>query len=218
MTDGVDVWVLRLAGEHEDRRAAAGADLLAEVVRSYGLGRPELDRTCRLCGHADHGKPRLVGVPDLDLSVAHAGSALAVAVGRGCTVGVDVESMDRLRFDLRPAQGMFSAAEGAVLAGEEDWRLPTLAVWTRKEAVLKAIGWGLAYPLDQVTVAEPGTVMLDGEVFELEVEGDAFGVATFLLGGGEVLSVAAATPWPGLRWRPSPQLIRARRPASLGLG
>ena len=201
MSDPVDVWAVRLPGEEDQRRASARADLLWQVARSYGLGPPELDRTCRLCGHPDHGKPHLVGAPDFDISIAHAASALAVAVGRGHTVGVDIETMERLRFDLRSARGVFSPAESAVLAREQDWRVATLALWTRKEAVVKAIGWGLVHPLDQVTVTDSRTSMLDGEVFELEVEGTAFGVATFVLDGGEVLSVAATSPWPGVRWR-----------------
>ena len=200
MSDPVDVWALRLSEEHDDRRGPARRGLLSEILGSYGLGTPELDRTCRLCGHPDHGKPRLVGSSDLDLSIAHTGSALAVAVGRRHTVGIDVETMDRLRFDLRSARGVFTTAESALLARGKDWRLSTLALWTRKEAVLKAIGWGLTYPLDEVRVADPGTAIFDGTAFELEVEGEAFGVVTFLLATNEVLSIAAARPWPGVRW------------------
>lgn len=203
MSDPVDVWALRLPEEDEDRRGPARRGLVSEILGSYGLGMPELDRACRLCGHLDHGKPRLIASSDLDLSIAHARSALAVAVGRGQTVGIDVETTDRLRFDLRSARGVFTTGESALLARAEDWRLSTLALWTRKEAVLKATGWGLTYPLDQVRVADLGTEMFDGTAFELEVDGQAFGVATFLLATGEVLSLAAASPWPGVRWASS---------------
>ena len=197
MIGPVDVWAQRL----DDDGAPAREAFLSEVVGSYGLGPPRSDRNCRLCGHPDHGKRRLVGSSGLDLSVAHAGSVIAVAVGRGRTVGVDVETMDRLRVDLRSAGSVFTAAESTLLAKAEDWPRLTLAVWTRKEAVVKATGWGLVYPLDEVAVADPGTAILDGDVFEVEVEGATFGVATFVLGGGEVLSVAATTPWPDVRWR-----------------
>lgn len=196
----VDVWTRRLPDGDPDRRARGREDLLSEVVRSYGLGSARLDRRCRLCGHSDHGKPRLVDSAEFDLSIAHAGAALVVAVGRGSTVGVDVETTDRLRFDLRSAGGVFSASESVLLAQAKDWRLLSLALWTRKEAVVKATGWGLVYPLDQVTVAGPGTAVFDGDVFELEVEEGAFGVATYVLRDGEVLSIAAASPWPGVRW------------------
>jgi phosphopantetheinyl transferase (holo-ACP synthase) len=215
VSEPVDVWALRLPAGADQRRASARANLLSEVVGNYGLG-AELDRTCRLCGHPDHGKPHLVGAPDFDLSLAHAGPTMAVAIGRGRTVGVDVETMDRLRFDLRSARGVFTPPESAVLAKEPDWRLPTLALWTRKEAVVKAIGRGLAHPLDRVTVADPGTSMLDGEVFELEVEGAAFAVATFVLGGGEVLSVATTIPWPGVRWRDMARSSSAVRTRTTG--
>ena len=210
VSDPVDVWVLRLTEDDHDRHGAASGGLLAEVLRNYGMGTPELDRRCRLCGHPDHGKPRLVGSADLDLSITHAGSTLVVAVGRSHTVGIDVETADRLRFDLRSAGGVFTTAESALIAREQHWRLSTVALWTRKEAVLKAIGWGLAYPLDEVRVAAPGTAVFDGTAFEVEVDGEAFGVATFLLASGEVLSVAAASPWPGVRWASSASALVTR--------
>ncbi len=200
MNAPVDVWVRRRPNGGAPDRAA----FLAEVVESYGLGPPRFDRTCRICGHPNHGKPRLVGSSDLDLSLAHAGSLVAVAVGRGRTVGVDVETRDRLRVDLRSAGGVFTGAESALVAQAEDWTLLTLALWTRKEAVVKAIGWGLAYPLNEVTVADPATPILEGEVFEVEVAADVFTVATLVLSGGEVLSIAVNAPWPGVRWRGQP--------------
>ena len=207
VSDPVDVWVLRLTEDDHDRHGAARSAVLLQVLRNYGVRTPELDRRCRLCGHPEHGKPCLVGSCDLELSTAHTRSAVAVAVGRGHTVGIDVETTDRLRFDLRSARGVFTTAESALIAREQDWRLATLALWTRKEAVLKAIGWGLAYPLAEVRVAALGTAVFGGTAYEVEVEGEAFGVTTFLLASGEVLSVAAASPWPGVRWASSSALV-----------
>ncbi len=195
MSAPVDVWVRVPDGDAWGRER-----FLSEVVQTYGMT-PRFDRTCRLCGHPDHGKPHLVGSSDLDVSLARAGPVAVVAVGQRRTVGVDVETVDRLRVDLRSAAGVFSAEESVVLSQASDWRLLTLVLWTRKEAVVKATGKGLTYPLDQVTVAGRGTALLDGQVFEVDVEGDSFGVATFMLGGGEVVSLAVTTPWPGVRWR-----------------
>lgn len=116
-----------------------------------------LTAVCQRCG-GDHGKPRLrTPVADLALSVSHAGDRVAVAVARDVPVGVDVEPVAH-GHDVTSVAGLaLSAAEQ-----ETFWRLPASArpaalmrYWTRKEALLKATGDGLAGDPGSVTVTAP---------------------------------------------------------------
>lgn len=131
------------------RRSAAAAALLRVVAGRYlGLAPCEVPvtRSCDRCGGA-HGRPRIDALPRLRLSVAHSGTCAALAVALGTAVGIDVEALDvALEADeilrVAAAPGEVIAARGA--APETDRRQQALALWTRKEAVLKAAGTGLA--------------------------------------------------------------------------
>jgi 4'-phosphopantetheinyl transferase len=113
------------------------------VVLRYGShGKPMLDR------------PAASGLR-LQFNVAHTGGYALLAFTRGHEIGVDVE---RVKF-LPDLQSVMRSAFGA---GERE-AIETLSApaqadafyhcWTRKEAVLKALGSGLARPLDSFEVS-----------------------------------------------------------------
>jgi 4'-phosphopantetheinyl transferase len=95
------------------------------------------------------GKPQLAS-GDLRFNLAHSGSLALIAVTRGCEIGVDVEWLRPIEHARQIAARSFHANEQAAIHAAADVELPDvfLRCWTRKEAVLKAIGVGLGYPLD----------------------------------------------------------------------
>jgi 4'-phosphopantetheinyl transferase len=100
-----------------------------------------------------HGKPFLAGPgEELSFSVARSGETGVLAVARGADVGVDVERIDPARALGPIADALFSEQERAelrALAGER--RIGRFfELWTRKEAVAKALGVGLAVPLGRL--------------------------------------------------------------------
>jgi 4'-phosphopantetheinyl transferase len=145
-----------------DRDRLTVACALARVVLGRLLGTSprdvRIDRTCRSCGGA-HGKPWLPSTPQVQFSLSHAGDCVAVAVVRGCAVGVDVEEAGRLdTAEVDRLAGLVLAPpERAVLARRPDAEHPSVfsTYWVRKEAVLKATGEGLSAPLDQLVVSPP---------------------------------------------------------------
>jgi len=129
------------------------AHALTRVVLGVRLGRPPaslvFDRTCR-CGEP-HGKPVLAGGPGF--SFTHAGAVVGVAVLDGGPVGLDVEPVRALP-DL---EGM-AAHVGAPAEPAAFFR-----AWTRKEALLKATGEGLASPMAAIVLDEGGLVAWSGD-------------------------------------------------------
>lgn len=102
------------------------------------------------------GKPRLLLGGPPRFNVSHAGDLALVAVA-SFEVGVDVEDArsGRRWSDLAPVA--CSPREAAALAGlpEGEQEEAFLAVWTAKEAYLKATGEGLAVPPERVVVGRP---------------------------------------------------------------
>jgi 4'-phosphopantetheinyl transferase len=112
---------------------------------------------CRYCGKT-HGKPRLEdGAAGLEFSLSHSGRQAVVAVALHLPLGVDVEQLrsDRNRASLIPAilSDDEQLAIARVPAGEQ--AAAFLRYWTRKEALLKATGHGLAVGLRRLTVSAP---------------------------------------------------------------
>jgi 4'-phosphopantetheinyl transferase len=100
-----------------------------------------------------NGKPR-VADGDLRFNLAHSGDVTLVAVTRGCEIGVDVELLRSIDYAREIAARSFHPAELAAIRAASAAQLPALfmRLWTRKEAVLKAVGAGLGYPLDAFDV------------------------------------------------------------------
>lgn len=125
---------------------------LETVVAAYvGLHRDEV-----VVHRGAAGKPELPGSP-LHASLAHAGDAALVAVTAAGAVGVDVEPCrpDVDRWAL--VAHVLSPLERDRLASLPAPRRPraVLGAWTRKEAVLKAAGCGLAVEPNLVEIG-PG--------------------------------------------------------------
>ncbi|WP_130618203.1 4'-phosphopantetheinyl transferase family protein [Dyella amyloliquefaciens] len=101
-----------------------------------------------------HGQPCLPGT-GYATSLSHSGNHVAIAVARAECIGIDVEQApprtgmrDLLKVVCTPEE---ADTIGAFAAHEQDAAL--LALWTRKEALLKAFGVGL--------LATPSTIRAD---------------------------------------------------------
>ncbi|WP_069816828.1 4'-phosphopantetheinyl transferase family protein [Streptomyces sp. TP-A0874] len=158
------------------------ADVLGTTPERIELGR----RACPECGDGDHGPPAVVHpANDLWISVSHTPGIGGLAVADS-PVGLDVERVRDVRTELL-APSALSPAESAhlgSLAGEDDRTRAFLRCWTRKEAVLKAVGIGMVTDLTlveshpeqdgpvRITAGAPGTPQL-WTVTDIEAPGPA---------------------------------------------
>lgn len=94
-----------------------------------------------------HGKPALI--PDsLAINWSHCHGHLLLAVTEGVAVGVDLELPRPLRRRQALLQRAFTASERAALDDADD--VQVLRAWAHKEALVKAIGRGIAYGLNRI--------------------------------------------------------------------
>lgn len=128
------------AFRHADDRGqyTVGRALLRTILADYLAVEP---RAIQL-DLSNHGKP-FVRSSDVECSVAHGGADLACAVARGRAVGIDVERQVHIH-GLDSLLFVCSEREcAAIRACAPAWQSRAfLRLWTRKEAVLKAMGTG----------------------------------------------------------------------------
>lgn len=101
----------------------------------------------------EYGKPFVADQP-VEFSLSHSSDVILIAVTRDRSVGIDVERI-RPDLDFQPiVDRHFSAREKSeLLSVPPGIRYQYFfGMWTRKEAVLKMVGWGLS-GLDQAAVS-----------------------------------------------------------------
>lgn len=97
----------------------------------------------------EYGKPSVPG--GLEFSVSYSGDMGLIAVA-GTPVGVDIEEVGLGKFTAEMVEEVFSQGEReSYLGGDEaEDTAAFFRGWVRKEAIVKAVGKGLSYPLAQV--------------------------------------------------------------------
>ncbi len=129
----------------DERRSVLARALIARLVAI----RTGVDPSLVEHGRDARGRPFLVR-SDLHVSIAHSGEFVACAVS-GCRVGVDIERTDRPEVDGALARRVCSPAELAQLG---ECNAPAvIRLWARKEAVAKALGFGLGVRFEQLDVS-----------------------------------------------------------------
>jgi 4'-phosphopantetheinyl transferase len=180
LTTTVDIW----EGEPADDTPVDGVDdLLSDEERAqarrfaFALHRERfirarafvrgvlghyLRRAPRLLafGRNRYGKPCLLDNDlDLQFNVSHSGDRVVCIVTEADAVGIDIERLRPIDEAEAIAARFFSSVEQRALAtvSRADRARAFLACWTRKEALIKARGQGLACALDAFDVSPAST-------------------------------------------------------------
>lgn len=133
--------------------------------------------------------------------MSHSSERALVAVTSGREVGVDIEEEKPISDLIDLARRFFAPGEVAGLIGLPDSARSAafFRCWTRKEAVVKAVGEGLSYPLDGFEVSLGADPSCSAQ--ELTVGGTEWRVVSLPVDVPYVAALAAAAgEWRIERW------------------
>jgi 4'-phosphopantetheinyl transferase len=202
----------RFRFEKHRRQYVVGRGALRELLAAYLGTRPERVQLT----YGPRGKPFLApdpGAKGLQFNLSNSDELALAGFVLGPEIGVDVEYLRPMQDCEQIAERFFSESERRVL---RDIPFPAkqeafFNCWTRKEAYLKAVGEGLAAPLDSfdVTLAlgePPRMLTLEGDperaarwVFHhLRPAADYIGAVAIEGGTWEVETWAFGPPEPSL--------------------
>jgi 4'-phosphopantetheinyl transferase len=104
--------------------------------------------------YGSNGKPALAALADLHFNASHTEGLAVFAFASGCALGVDIERMRAMPQMHSIARRFFCAEEADELQylNQDRQEQAFFLCWTRKEAYIKAIGGGMAVPLDSFRV------------------------------------------------------------------
>ncbi len=154
----------RFRFDRDRRRFVAGHDAIRRVLARYHDAAPQdLEFVIE-----EGGRPSLNGGVNYNYSRSEEWGLLAVS--RAAVLGADIEAV-RMSDDLADvARQHFSVAERSALdtLSGGAWADGFFNCWTRKEAVVKAMGVGLSAPLDSFDVSlkpndQPEILRADGD-------------------------------------------------------
>lgn len=153
-------WDLLSEAEH----ARAGAFRREEDARTFCRTRVFLRRVLSRylevpprelrIGQSKAGKPCLLDGANLKFNLSHCPTTALLALTVDDDVGADVEDVQPVPGLARIAQEMLTAEEAGMIlvAEEQECLVRFLRAWTRKEAILKALGKGLGLPSGSFSV------------------------------------------------------------------
>ena len=142
---------LKFKHELGRKTCAAAYLLLREALRKeYGIEETPIFE------YGEHGKPTIVGHPDIHFNLSHCREAAICVVGDH-PVGVDVESIHRYSESL--ARYTMNDDEMEQILHADNPAVVFTRLWTRKEAVVKLSGHGISNDMKHV---------LEGLPYEIE--------------------------------------------------
>jgi len=106
--------------------------------------------------YGPNGKAALAPPSRVRFNVAHSGDMAAIAVTEDCEIGIDLEQIRPLAELEQISHRFFCEEEAAEISSlpPGDRERAFFTGWTRKEAYVKALGVGLAKPLNSFRVVE----------------------------------------------------------------
>lgn len=151
--------------EKDQIQFTAARGYLREILGAY----TQLPPASLNFKYQEHGKPALaLENRQLQFNLSHTKGFALYAIAHQYNVGIDIESQERTIAADELAARFFAPAEVEMLA-RTPANLKSQAffnIWTRKEALIKALGKGLSFPLDQFVVNAAESAKL------LEIRGD----------------------------------------------
>jgi 4'-phosphopantetheinyl transferase len=132
----------------DDRRRAIVARAATRRIMGRFLA---ADPATLVIDEEEFGKPVLRD-REIEFNASHSGDLVALAFARDTPVGVDVERRRQLTDTLALARRYFSAEELRTVEATTDSADAFFAIWTAKEAIVKASGKGIGGDLHGFTV------------------------------------------------------------------
>lgn len=131
----------------------AGKLLIKETLKQLGF----TGFNFRYLEYNSYKRPYIDGSPDFNIS--HSGDHVICCGAETGMVGIDIQAVSPIHLDEYP--DYFTKNEWHYINDHTDRYTGFFNLWTRKEAILKAIGTGFHTPLDSVDVVEDVVVYDD---------------------------------------------------------
>ncbi|MBG9455436.1 hypothetical protein ABE61_15360 [Lysinibacillus sphaericus] len=134
--------------QYKDAQRGLVAELLIRnILREKGFS------SDKICFQPNSfGKPFLPKITDVDFNLSHSEDWVVCALDRS-RIGIDIEYIQAIDLDI--SNQFFTETECHYIFSNSEFQLDRFYdIWTMKESYLKAIGYGLSFPLNSFSVIQ----------------------------------------------------------------
>lgn len=147
---------------HKDRNEyVCSRGFLREVLSKY----IEIDPTEIQFDYGKFGKPELASIANhakIKFNISHSKGQALLAISDSDEIGVDIEYIKNIPEMFEIAKELYTQNENDILKNSGSKTSETFfKIWTRKEAIIKAVGHGLSAPLVMIDVSNEGIIKVD---------------------------------------------------------
>lgn len=162
---------LRYVNRDDQMRSVTGRHLIAFVLKKHGYA----DDCLFHLKKSKYNKPFIDDM--VDFNIAHSGEYVVCALNTKGKVGVDIEKIQPL--DIEIFQDLFHKNEKKLFDINDSQSF--YQMWTKKEAVCKAIGKGLGIDFSKIDTCTTNVIC----------EGEAWNLHQLMIDAGYALHIAA---------------------------
>lgn len=131
---------IKYKSENDKKLSILSSLLLDKALKAYGFNEKDMQYSFNA-----YGKPYFANAEELHFSISHSGDYAMVVISDN-EIGCDIQQIKDVNLSI--ADRFFSPAEGEYVESNEDF----FRLWTLKESFIKAIGKGLALPLNSFSI------------------------------------------------------------------
>jgi 4'-phosphopantetheinyl transferase len=178
--------VQRLHDANHQRRFIVARSFLRIILSSYLDTPPEEI----VFAYTEHNKVFLADTTSaIQFNLSHSADKAVIAINKHFPIGIDIEKIQAKSF-LAIAKRFFSPEEYAELSQLPDNEASSafFCLWSRKEAVVKAVGKGLSIPLSSFSLA------LDDRLEEVTLEDETWSLVGLPILPGYQIALACRQP------------------------
>jgi phosphopantetheinyl transferase len=162
LPDNLQYRICQKKQKKRQNSSIAGYSLLQSILKDqFGMGLDKLQ-------FLEAGKPILEDTP-ITFSISHSSVLLGVAISEEEKIGLDIEGF-RFFNDISVAFPFFSKEEQAALSQANNPQRQLIDFWSKKEALVKAVGGRMFDMAAYTDVSKMSTIWLEESYFFHSVE------------------------------------------------
>lgn len=162
MPSAIQQKIGRYKNWEDSHTSLIGKLLLIQALQDNGFSETNLSQLT----YNEYGRPSIPGA--IDFNISHSGTLVLCAVSANESIGIDVEALKPI--NKTDFYNCWTPAEAKAIYHDPEEYKTFYSHWTKKEAVVKAIGNGLNIPLTDIEIkGDLATVAHHGNWYVKEI-------------------------------------------------